>query len=98
MGGHALHLCNPGSEVEGADGAGDPSTGLVNPPQDWSVKLRGSWGGLGEYQCLCIKAMLQSFYCSLFCCTGVEVTLQSNALFQLPLWLIFPIPLQNGGL
>ena len=30
MGGLALHLCNPGSEVEGADGADEPSTGLVN--------------------------------------------------------------------
>ena len=29
MGGRALHLCNPGSEV-GADGAGEPSTGLVS--------------------------------------------------------------------
>ena len=29
MGGRALHLCNPGSEVEGADGAGEPSTGEV---------------------------------------------------------------------
>ena len=50
MGGRALHLCNPGSEVEGADGAGEPSTGLVSPPQGWSVKWRGSWGGLLVHQ------------------------------------------------